>query len=153
MADQKARSTVLSFWADVIKDACSRETSSDEDGWRHENPTWGHCAVAALLTQAVLGGTLLRYDLSGTPFAAMRSHYRNRLPDGTVEDFTEEQFAGGITFADLPDPVERAREEVLDPVKYPKTVERYAKFKERANKCLSLRLDGVLGRETDDGVE
>lgn len=107
----------------------SRDTSADPDNWTPENPSWGHCAVAALVVQTVMGGELLRYDLSGTPFAAMRSHYRNRLPDGTLVDLTQEQFQGQLP--DLPEPVVRARSEVLDPVKYPDSVRRYELFKRR----------------------
>jgi hypothetical protein len=107
----------------------SAETSSDPEGWTPQNPAYGHCAVASLVVQAVLGGELLRYGLTGTPFEHLRSHYRNRLPDGTIVDFTEDQFGGQVPV--LPEPVVRAREEVLDAVKYPKTVERYELFSKR----------------------
>lgn len=115
------------------------DTSLDEDGWTSENPTWGHCAVAALAVQTVMGGELLRYDLAGTPFAGMRSHYRNRLPDGRVVDFTEAQFQGRLP-ENLPEPVVRQSLELLDPEKYPKTVERYERFKKRVVEAIG-RLD------------
>lgn len=115
-------------------DCWSRETSLDDERWTQENPTWGHCAIASLVAQVVLGGDLLRYDLKGTPFEHMRSHYKNRLPDGTIVDFTEAQF--GANALVLPEPVVRSREEVLDPVKYPKTVERYKLFLKRVREWL-----------------
>ena len=118
----------------------SRETSLDEQGWTPENPAWGHCAVASLVAQDLLGGELLRYDLSGTPFASMRSHYRNHLPDGTVLDFTQDQFQGNVP--ELPEPAVRKREEVLDPVKYPKTVERYKLLSKRVSARLNSFWDG-----------
>lgn len=108
-------------------DSWSKETSADPENWIPENPSWGHCAVAALVVQMILGGELLRYDLSGTAFSHFRSHYRNRLPDGTILDFTEEQFSGQLPA--LPEPIVRMRQEVLDPVKYPDTVSRYKLFK------------------------
>lgn len=71
---------------------CSRTTSADPKGYDKENPLWGHCAAVALLIQDLFGGELLRGSLEGTPFAAMRSHYWNRLPEGTELDFTALQF-------------------------------------------------------------
>ncbi len=122
----------------AFHEAWSRETSLDENGWTSENPAWGHCAVASLVAQDYIGGELLRYDLKGTAFESMRSHYRNRLPSGKIHDFTEEQFQGNTPA--LPEPVVRAREEVLDPVKYPKTVERYKLLKERVAEVLRAKL-------------
>ncbi len=76
----------------ILPEICSRETSSDPNGYTDTNPLWGHGAVVALLVQDVFGGDLLRASLEGTPFAKMRSHYWNRLPGGMVLDFTASQF-------------------------------------------------------------
>ena len=78
-------------FAEHLAAACSRETSSDPEGWTPENPFWGHCAVVALIAQERYGGELMRVSLEGTPFAAMRSHYFNRFPDGD-HDFSGPQF-------------------------------------------------------------
>ena len=129
---------VLELVANCIEHACSRETSSDAAGWSPENPTYGHCALAVAFIQEAYGGDFLRYDLAGTSFAAMRSHYKNRLPDGTVFDATEKQFQGRIAFADLPEPLTRMREEILDPVKYPETVRRYKEFRARVGEQIEL---------------
>jgi hypothetical protein len=72
----------------------SRETSLSPEGWNEENPTFGHCAIVALLAQDVFGGELLRASLVDTEFASSRSHYWNLLPDGSEVDFTEAQFDG-----------------------------------------------------------
>lgn len=86
----------------------------------------------------MLGGELLRYDLKGTPYEHLRSHYRNRLPDGTIVDFTESQFQGNVP--SLPEPTLRQREEVLDPVKYHKTVERYKLLRARVRESIGDQL-------------
>jgi len=71
---------------------CTKETSSSPDTWSTENPLLGHCAVVTLLAQDLFGGEILRGSLDNTPFAYMRSHYWNKLPDGTEIDFTKDQF-------------------------------------------------------------
>lgn len=70
------------------------ETSATPDYWSEENPTIGHCSVVALIVQDLLGGELLRASLEGTEFEYGKSHYWNRLQDGTEVDFTEVQFEG-----------------------------------------------------------
>lgn len=101
---------ILDF-SQIIKNICSKETSFDPSHWTPENPTWGHCAIVSLLAQEMFGGTLLRVSLVGTEFEAMGSHYFNKLPDGTIMDFTEDQFNGQLP-NDLP--IEgRTREKLL----------------------------------------
>lgn len=78
----------------ILPAICSFETSSDCLNWSPVNPTYGHCAVASLLAQNLFGGEILRGSLENTPFAYMRSHYWNRLSDGTLQDFTGIQFGG-----------------------------------------------------------
>jgi hypothetical protein len=76
-----------SEFAQLITQACHRETSADPKGWNEDNATWGHCAVVALLAQDYYGGQILRASLAGTPFESSGSHYRNE-----DDDFTENQF-------------------------------------------------------------
>ena len=78
-----------SEFTQLVTQACKRETSADPYGWSEENPTWGHCAVVALLAQDYFGGEILRASLAGTPFETSGSHYRNK-----DDDFTEGQFGG-----------------------------------------------------------
>lgn len=74
-------------FATLVRLACKRESSIDPSSWSENNPTWGHCAVVALLAQDYFGGQILRASLEDTPFASSGSHYRNE-----ENDFTEEQF-------------------------------------------------------------
>lgn len=84
------------------------------------------------MVQEMCGGDLLRFDLTLFPkFAAMRSHYKNRLPKGTVVDFTAGQFGNALEYFLLVNPTVRRREEVLDQEKYPDSVRRYNLFRER----------------------
>ena len=105
--------------------------------WTPENPSYGHCAIATLVAQRILGGELLRYDLKGTPFEHLGSHYKLRLNDGTILDFTEEQFWGRPPV--WGEPIVRTRAELLDPAKNPrnqKTLERYNLFCEYLHQWL-----------------
>jgi hypothetical protein len=85
--------------------AWSAATSADSDGWRPDNPSWGQCAITALVVQAMCGGEFLRSTVGGI------SHYWNRLPDGREVDLTIQQF-GPDAIYDEP-PVVRDREYVL----------------------------------------
>ena len=82
----------LESFEKALPSICDRQTSADPDGWTEGNPLWGHCAVASLLAQDMFGGELLRASLVSTPFAQMRSHYWNRLPDSREKDFSRAQF-------------------------------------------------------------
>lgn len=82
---------------EILPLVCDEKTSSDPEGWKAENPLWGHCAVVTLAAQALFGGTLRRGSLEGTPFEKMRSHYWNRFSDLVVankpdRDYTAIQF-------------------------------------------------------------
>ncbi len=118
---------------------CDRETSQDPENWKPENPLWGHCAVVSLVAQNLFGGELLRASLEGTEFAASWSHYWNRLPDGSEEDFTKTQF-GGRYPANLKAEV-RERSYVLF---NPETVRRY--------KILAFRLLGAIYGSNGFGI-
>lgn len=104
----------------------ARSTSADPDGWTPENPTFGQCAVTALLVQDIHGGELLRGKVGQV------SHYWNRLPDGSELDLTWEQFPAGTAkpVGDL-----RTREYVLS---FPDTETRYLRLK-RLNGYAELR--------------
>ncbi|MDO8495392.1 MAG: hypothetical protein Q7S32_02595 [bacterium] len=110
----------------LLLKVCDQETSQDPEGWTPENPLWGHCAVVSLVVQGIFGGDLLRASLDGTPFAKMRSHYWNRLPDGREVDFTRAQF-GESGPGELKAEV-RTREYVLS---YAPTVQRHELLLER----------------------
>ncbi len=98
---------------------CDKETSLDPDNWTVENPFWGHCAAVAMLVQDIFGGELLRASLEGTEFSQMRSHYWNRLPDGTEVDFTRFQF--GDRYPANLQPIIRERSYLC----HPQTLDRY----------------------------
>jgi hypothetical protein len=114
-------------FTDSLKSISDRETSANPEGWTPENPLWGHCAVVALLGQDQYGGELVRGTLSDHPkYSHLRSHYWNKLPDGTEVDFTHEQYSD-LTFQELAGEV-RSRELVL---KHPDTTRRYQLLKDR----------------------
>lgn len=75
-----------------IKSICCAQTSSLVEDWTLDNPLWGHCALVSLAAHSIFGGDLLRTTLENTKFSKMRSHYINRLSDGTEIDFTAAQF-------------------------------------------------------------
>ncbi|MDP3645620.1 MAG: hypothetical protein Q8R25_00845 [bacterium] len=107
-----------------LRRAAQSDTSSAPDTWTAANPLWGHCAVASAIAQKIFGGDLLRYDLKGTKFEFMGSHYSNRLSYDRLVDFTASQFSGENPCPSIT-PTVRERSTVLDPVKYPKVVARY----------------------------
>jgi hypothetical protein len=70
----------------LLQSSWSADTACGE--WSPDNPSQNQCAVTALLIQDILGGELLRCEMSDGS-----SHYWNRLPDGTEIDLTAEQFS------------------------------------------------------------
>lgn len=123
-------------------DECwSRDTSSDKAGWTPDNPSYGHCAVAVLTAEKMLGGTILRYSLKGTPYEHLGSHYRLRLSDEEIFDPTEDQFLNGVPDWKKLEVMVRTREELLNPTqkKNEGTIERYPIFEGRVKK----KLDGL----------
>lgn len=130
------RGLMVAALESVFAETWSRDTSSDEGRWSPNNPSHGHCAVAELVAQEVFGGDLLRYDLTGTRYAEMGSHYKLRLADGTILDFTEDQFREGLP--EWGEPVVRPRAQLLDE-KNPRnagTIRRYAVFRGRVRELL-----------------
>jgi hypothetical protein len=74
----------------LLKSACA-ETSCSPDGYRRKkikSPLYLHCAAAATVVKAVLGGDIVTGRVKGVP------HYWNRLPDGIEVDLTSCQFGG-----------------------------------------------------------
>lgn len=104
----------------AIQDAWCRETSSEPDVWSADNPSWGQCAITALVVQDGLGGALLRGTVRGI------SHYWNLLDGGGELDLTRGQFGEGS----IPDaaPIIREREYVESS---PETMARYRLLRER----------------------
>ncbi len=118
----------------VLPKICDKETSQDPNGWTPTNPLWGHCAVVSLVAQNLFGGNLLRASLQDTEFAHMRSHYWNKLADGSEEDFTKPQF--GEHYPQVLKAEPRDRSYVLQ---YIETAKRY--------KLLALRLAKTLNND------
>ncbi len=111
----------------IIREISNRDTSSNPKDWSKNNPLFGHCAVVSLIAQEYFGGCLLRQSLKTiSEFAKMKSHYLNQLEDGTIIDFTVEQFEGKLSI-DIPKET-RSREQVL---LYPDTQKRYDLLKYR----------------------
>ncbi len=80
----------LSELKKLLKASWSKETSADPKNWTLKNPSWGQCAVTALVVQDFLGGELVR-----TVVEKFGSHYWNKLPNGKEKDFTRQQFPEG----------------------------------------------------------
>jgi len=134
MSDAATKSPItLEEFRALLLTICDKETSQDPEHWTSENPLCGHCAVVALVVQDLLDGELLRASLTEIPeFAHMRSHYWNKLADGTEVDFTAPQF--GDRYPQSLKAEIRAREYVLS---FPETAKRY--------KLLIIRLGRKLG--------
>lgn len=106
----------------ALHQSWSRETSSDPDKWKQDNPAWGQCAVTALVVQDYLGGEIVWSDIE-TPRGHI-SHYHNKIGSSEL-DFTRCQFPEWFTI----DPgvpktkgYSSTREYILS---YPATKERY----------------------------
>lgn len=119
----------LQHFERIIPTLCDEKTSADPAGWTKANPLWGHCAVVALLVQEMFGGEILRASLLEIPeFAQMRSHYWNRLPNGTEIDVSRSQFGQQYpTLVGEP----KDRHEILNLTKNPDTVRRYDRLRLR----------------------
>lgn len=123
---------------EILPTICDQETSQDSAGWTSENPLWGHCAAVALVAQDLFGGELMRASLENTKFVHMRSHYWNRLQDGTEIDFSNSQF--GTQYPQGLQGEVRTRDYVLfDPATgQPREImERYNLLKQRLRKFIN----------------
>lgn len=71
-----------------LRKAWCRETAhpSYQNKWSADNPSYGQCAVSCLAMQDIYGGDIYECKVNG------KRHYVNILPQGTMYDFTAEQF-------------------------------------------------------------
>lgn len=132
----------------LLRQAFCRETSFTPDKWTPENPSYGHCAVAVLVAQDVLGGEIRRGSLpkEWADKFGYQSHYWNVLPvlrtlgaynsfdctrDQFPEDFPYDAFVLG-EISDLGDKSDK-RDYLLS---NPETEKRYEMLKECFRKAL-----------------
>lgn len=118
----------------ILPDICSGETAYDSKSWTSENPLGGHCAIVSAIAQDIFGGEIVRMSLADTEFAHLSSHYWNRLPDGSIEDFTRTQF--GDRFPQGLQEAVKDRSYILSPTQ-PGTIVRYKLLAYRLAKVLS----------------
>lgn len=102
---------------EAVRSAWSAETSYDPHGWSRANPSWGQCAVTALVVQDFFGGILLCARVNGY------EHYWNRVGDSWEIDLTREQFGTGSTEEGRS---EASRDYVLS---FPATLQRYLRLR------------------------
>ena len=73
---------------EILRSSWARTTSADPASWTPENPSWGQCAVTALVVQDYLGGDVLWAE-AVLPDGRTISHYFNEL-NGEEKDFSRE---------------------------------------------------------------
>lgn len=116
----------------IFKQAWSAETCYPPaaSSWSHDRPSFGQCAVTALVVQDLLGGIILHCQ--------KHHHYWNLLPSGREVDLTRSQFTEGTGFVN---DGEKTRDDVLEghAARKALTKERYKKLKE----CV-MNLDGCF---------
>lgn len=66
------------------------ETSSDSANWSQENPSWGQCAVTALIINDYMGGEIVWAEAT-LPDGKKISHYFNLIENQEI-DLTRKQF-------------------------------------------------------------
>lgn len=104
-------------------------TTSDPALWTKQNPSWGQCAVTALVVNDYLGGKLV-WANAVLPDGKNISHYFNNI-DGNEIDLTRKQFPEGTV---IPEGIDKTkgfpttRDYVLS---FEPTRIRYEKLKER----------------------
>ena len=69
----------------------SAETSHSPQDWDANNPSAGQCWTTAYVVRHFFGGELILAEILPHTNPIQR-HAWNRLPDGTVVDFTRDQF-------------------------------------------------------------
>lgn len=99
----------------------------ERDQWAEKLPSFGQCAVTALVVQDLFGGKLVKDPEN--------DHYWNVFDDGTECDLSREQFANDIK---LEAKLERTREYMLTNERSIKaeTPDRYAILRERVRQIL-----------------
>lgn len=113
----------------LLKQAWTRETSSDPARWTPENPAWGQCAVTALVVHDYLGGRLL-WASARLPDGQEISHYFNETTQNEIIDVTRHQFPSGTIIPEGKDKKKEfatTRDYVLS---YALTAQRYTALKE-----------------------
>lgn len=87
----------MDWTIETLADAFNKSYAKDtayRGIWMPDRPAFGHCAVATLVAQEILGGRILRGSISGP---VVGTHYWNLLPSGIEVDFTAAQYAGVTT--------------------------------------------------------
>lgn len=128
--------------APIIREAWCRETASPGcvEQWSEDNPSFGQCAVTALLIQEIYGGVLLRTYVEG-----FGSHYYNRFPHGTEVDLTRDQFPEG-TIVPPGEPRSMDRTCFSEPAVKACTMPRYRLLKSRCRELI-IRLNEAVQEE------
>ncbi len=126
MGGGTADNFIADYWIKKTLRWCwSRETASPgcQAAWTPDAPSFGQCAVTALLVQDLLGGELIRTEVPG-----FGSHYCNRLDSGLPVDLTFDQFPAGTLFP-AGEPVGRDRVLKSERAVQARTAERYERLK------------------------
>ena len=118
----------------ILYSCYSKETAypSCQKDWVPDDPTYGQCAVTAMIVHDYFGGTIhrIRVDGGGT-------HYFNKI-DGKIIDFTKEQF----DLYNIPVKYEPNEEMNLDYVgKNADTKKRYDLLKSRVDKLIGAMIN------------
>lgn len=124
---------------EILQKSWIKETSSDSERWKKDNPSWGQCAVTALIVNDYFGGKLVwaPVNVNGKKI----SHYFNKIDDKKIGltkeiDLIKNQFPEGTI---IPEGIDKTKgfpstkDYVLS---YPKTVKRYELLKEKIDKQL-----------------
>lgn len=74
----------------ALKESWCKDTSADPKNWTKDNPTWGQCAVTALIVNDYFGGEIVWAE-AVLPNGRKISHYFNKINDKEI-DITRSQF-------------------------------------------------------------
>ena len=127
---------------DALESSWDKDTSSEND-WSKENPSYGQCAVTALILEKYLGGKIL-WAKAQLPNGKEVSHYWNYILNQEI-DITRKQFPKDTIIPKGVEMIERKKDndklKAYDNNKeyilsYTKTMERY--------KILEARVDEIL---------
>ncbi len=121
----------------ILQKSWIKETSSDPEKWNKNNPSFGQCAVTALIVNDYFGGKLVWAPVKVG--SKEISYYFNKIDDKKVGltkeiDLTKSQFPEGTI---IPEGIDKTkgflstRGYVLS---YPKTLKRYELLKEKIDK-------------------
>jgi len=87
----------VTAFVSVLQSVCQQDTAMFPALWSQDNPTAGHCGVAASLIQQVYGGDIVIVKFH-TPKGGSGRHFFNIMPDGTRIDATRSQFGPAVIF-------------------------------------------------------